>query len=120
MLAGQSSTVISMSAKHLEVVLALWTVAKVLLKKEICISIKLVSRWKHKVLHNLLVDGCIDFGLDKTQCTNTSRRHPKSSLTSETSHDFKQLRFCASTLPPDLDFQKILNLLLTENMTLDH
>ncbi len=41
---------------------------QVLLGKEIRISIKLVSRWKHKVLQNLLVDGCIDFGLDKTQC----------------------------------------------------
>ncbi len=50
MLAGQSSTVISWSAKHLEVVLALWPGAKVLLEKEIRISIKLVSRWKHKVL----------------------------------------------------------------------
>ncbi len=75
MLAGQSSTVISWSAKHLEVVLALWAGAKVLLEKEISISIKLVSRWKHKVLQNLLVDGCIDFGFDKTQWTNTSRRH---------------------------------------------
>ncbi len=49
MLAGQSSTVISWSAKHLEVVLTLWAGAKVLLEKEISISIKLVSRWKHKV-----------------------------------------------------------------------
>ncbi len=65
MLAGQSSTVISWSADHLEVVLALWAGAKVLLEKEISISIKLVSRWKHKVLQNLLVDGCIDFGLWK-------------------------------------------------------
>ncbi len=64
MSAGQSSTVISLSANHLEVVLALWAGGKVLLKKEISISIKLVSRWKHKVLQNLLVDGCIDFGLD--------------------------------------------------------
>ncbi len=70
MLAGQSSTVISWSAKHLEVVLSLWAGAKVLLEKEISISIKLVRRWKHKVLQNLLVDGCIDFGLDKTQWTN--------------------------------------------------
>ncbi len=73
MLAGQSSTIISWSANHLEVALVLWAGAKVLLKKEISISIKLVSRWKHKVLQNLLVDGCIDFGLDKTQWTNTSR-----------------------------------------------
>ncbi len=50
MLAGQSSTVISWSANHLEVLLALWPGAKVLLEKEISISIKVVSRWKHKVL----------------------------------------------------------------------
>ncbi len=68
MLAGQSNTVTSWSANHLEVVLALWAGAKVLLGKEIRISTKLVSRWKHKVLQNILVDGCIDFGLDKTQC----------------------------------------------------
>ena len=66
-LTGQSSTVISWSANHLEVVLSLWAGAKVLLRNEISISIKLVSRWKHKVLQNLLVDGCTDFGLDKTQ-----------------------------------------------------
>jgi len=75
MLAAQSSTVISWSANHLEVVLALWAGAKVLLEEEIRISINLISRWKHKVLQNLLVDGYIDFGLDKTQWTNTSRRH---------------------------------------------
>ncbi len=57
MLSGQSSTVISWSANHLEVLLALWTGAKVLLKREISISIKLVNRCKHKVLQNLLVDG---------------------------------------------------------------
>ncbi len=51
MLAGQLSTVyISWSAKHLEVGLALWAGAKVLLEKEISISIKLVSRWMHQVL----------------------------------------------------------------------
>ncbi len=48
MLAGQSSTVISWSANDLEVVLALWADAKVLLEEEISISIKLVSRWKQK------------------------------------------------------------------------
>ncbi len=73
MLPGQSSAVISWSANHLEVLLALWAGAKVLLDKEISISINLVSRCKHKVLQNLLLDGCIDFGLDKTHWTNTSR-----------------------------------------------
>ncbi len=75
MLSGQSSTVISWSANPLKVLLAVWAGAKVLLEKEISISIKLVSRCKHKVLQNLLVDGWIYFGLDKTQWTNTNRRH---------------------------------------------
>ncbi len=104
MLAGQSSTIISWSAKHLEAVLALWAGAKVLLEKEISISIKIVSRWKHKVLQNLLVDGCIDFGLDKTQWTNTSRRHG-----TPNHHWLQKLHtglqaawiLCLSTLPPD-------------------
>ncbi len=108
MLAGQSSTVISWSAKHLEVVLALWEGAKVLLEKEISISIKLVSRWKHRVLENLLVDGCIDFGLDKTKWTNTSRRHgtPNHPWLQKL-HTGLQAAWilCLSTLPPDFDFQ---------------
>ncbi len=87
MLSGQSSTAISWSANHLEVLLALWAGAKFLLEKEISISIMLVSRWKHKVLLNLPVDGYIDFWtwentVDQHQQTS---RHPKSSLTSETS-----------------------------------
>ncbi len=48
---------------------------QVLLENEISISIKLVSRRKHEVLQNFLVDGCIDCGLQKTQWTNTSRWH---------------------------------------------
>ena len=62
--AGQSSTVLSWSANNLQVVVALLAGAKVLLQNEISISIKLFSRWKQKVLQNLLEDGCIDFGLD--------------------------------------------------------
>ncbi len=95
-----------MVSKHLEVVLALWAGAKVLLENEISISIKLVSRWKHKVLQNLLVEGCIDFGLDKTQWTNTSRWH--GSPNHHFTLDFKQHGFCDSPLflqTPDLDFQ---------------
>ncbi len=67
MLAGQSSTVISWPANHLEVVLVLWAGAEFLQEKEISFSIKLVSSWKYNVLPNLPVDGYIDFGLDKTQ-----------------------------------------------------
>ncbi len=48
---------------------------EVLLENEISISIKLVSRRKHEVLYDFLVDGCVDCGLQKTQWTNTSRWH---------------------------------------------
>ncbi len=126
MLAGQSSTVISWSANHLEVVLALLTGAKVLLEKEINISIKLFSRWKHKVLQNLLVDGCIDFGLDKTQWTNTSRRHgTPNHHWLRTLHTGLQAAWilCLFSLPPDsrpwFPNEK-QNLLLSEKRTLDH
>ncbi len=126
MLAGQSSTVIAWSANHLEVVLSLWAGTKVLLEKKIRISIKLVSRWKHKVLQNLLVDGCIDFGLDKTQWTNTSRRH------GTPNHPWlRKLRtglqaawiLCLSSLHPDSRPwfpNEMQNLLLSEKRTLDH
>ncbi len=92
------------SAKHLEMVVAVWAGAKVLLEKEISISIKLVSRWKHKVLQNLLVDGCIDFGLDKTQWINTSRRHSTPNhLWLQKLHTGLQATWilCLSPLPPD-------------------
>ncbi len=126
MLAGQSSTVISWSANHLEVVLALWAGAKVLLEKEISISIKRVSRWKHTVLQNLLVDSCIDFGLHKTQWTNTSRHHD-----TPNHHWLRKLHtglqaawiLCLSSLLPDSRPwfpNEMQNLLLSEKRTLDH
>ncbi len=104
MLSGQSSTVRSWSANHLEVILAVWAGAKVLLEKEISISTKLVSRCKHKVLQNLLVDWCIYFELDKTQWTNASRHH-----SAPNHHWLWKLLIglqaawilCLSTLPPD-------------------
>lgn len=34
---------------------------------------KLISRWKHEELHNLVVEGCTDFGLDEAQLTNSSQ-----------------------------------------------
>ncbi len=125
MLVGQSSTVISWSAIHLEVVLALWAGAKVLLEKEISISIKLVSRWKHKVLPNLLVDSCIDYGLDKTQWTNSSRRHGTPNHWLQKLHTGLQAAWilCLSSLPPDSRPwfpNEMQNLLLSEKRTLDH
>ncbi len=77
---------------------------KVLLENEISISIKLVSRRKHEMLYNFLVDGCVDCGLQKTQWTNTSRWHG-----SPNHHRLWKLHttlqatwiLCLSTLPPD-------------------
>ncbi len=46
-----------------------------LLENEISIFKKLVSRRKHEVLQNFLVNGCSDFGFQKTQWTKTSRWH---------------------------------------------
>ncbi len=76
---------------------------QILLEKEISISIKLVSRWKHKVLQNLLVDGCIVFELDKTQWTNTSRRGSPNQLWLQNFHTGLQATciLCLSILPPD-------------------
>ncbi len=47
----------------------------ILLENEISIFKKLVTRWKHEVLQNVLVNGCSDVGFQKTQWTNTSRWH---------------------------------------------
>ncbi len=47
---------------------------QILLENEISIFKKLVSRRKHEVLQNVLINGCSDFGLQKTW-TNTSRWH---------------------------------------------
>lgn len=46
---------------------------QVLLENEVSIPIKLVCGRKHEVLQNLLVDGCVDPGLNEAQWTNTSR-----------------------------------------------
>ncbi len=48
---------------------------QILLENEISIFKKLVSRRKHEVLQNFLVNGCSDVGFQKTQWTNTSRSH---------------------------------------------
>ncbi len=104
MLAGQSRTVILWTENHLEVVYALWAGAKVLMEKEISISIKLVSRWKHKVLQNPLVDSCTNFGLDKTEWTNTCRHHSTPNHPGlQKLHTGLQAAWilCLSTLPPD-------------------
>ncbi len=46
---------------------------QILLENEIGVFKKLVSRRKHEVFQNVLVNGCSDVGFQKTQWTNTSR-----------------------------------------------
>ncbi len=48
---------------------------QILLENEISIFKKVVSRRKHEVLQNFLVNGCSDVGFQKTQWINTSRWH---------------------------------------------
>ncbi len=48
---------------------------RILLENEISIIKKLVSRRKHEVLQNFLVNVCSDVGFKKTQWNNTSRCH---------------------------------------------
>ncbi len=103
MLAGQSSTVILWSANHLEVVLA---GAKVLLEKEISISIKLVSRWKHKGAPKS--PGVLTFDLIKHNGWSDVTAPQIINDFGNFTLDFKQLGLCASPVflqTPDLDFQ---------------
>ncbi len=77
---------------------------QILLENEISIFKKLVSRRKHKVLKNVVVNRCSDVGFQKTQCTNTSRWHCTQIITEcgNLTLDFKKLGLWASpTLPPD-------------------
>ncbi len=77
---------------------------QVLLENEISIFKKLVSRRKHEVLQNFLVNGCSDVGFQKTQWTNTTRWH-----CTPNHHRLWKLHtglqatwiMCLSSLPPD-------------------
>ncbi len=53
----------------------------------------LVSKWKHRVFQNLLVDGCIDFGLDETHNAPQIITYFRIFTL-----DLKQHGFCASPL----------------------
>ncbi len=102
MLAGQSSRIILWSVNHLEVVLSLWAGSKVLLEKEISISIKLASRRKQKVIQNLLVDGWIDSGSNTVDQHQQTSRHPNHHWLQKL-HSGLQATWilCLSTLLPD-------------------
>ncbi len=73
--AGQSSTLTPWSFNQLLVLLAVWAGAKSCWKMKSASFKKLVSRRKHEVLQNVLVNRCSDVGFQKTQWTNTSRWH---------------------------------------------
>ncbi len=99
---------------------------QILLENEISIFKKLVSRRKHEVLQNFLVNGCSDVGFQKTQWTNTGRWH-----CTPNHHRLWKLytglqaawAMSFSTLPPDsrtLFPNEIQNLLSSEKRTLDH
>ncbi len=96
--AGQSSTVTPWSLNQLLVPLAVWAGANVLLENEISISIKLVSRRKHEVLYNFLVDGCVDF---RKHSGPTPADDMAAQIITDCGNftlDFKQHGFCASPL----------------------
>ncbi len=82
-----------------------------LLENEISIFIKLVSRRKHEVLKNFLVDVCIDCGLQKTQWTKTSRWHGSPNhhwlwkLYTGPSSNMDSVPLLSSSRLWDLDFQ---------------
>ncbi len=71
--AGQSSTPTPWSFNQLLVLVAVKGRCQILLENKISIFKKLVSRRKHEVLQNFLVNVCSDIGFKKTQWTNTSR-----------------------------------------------
>ncbi len=117
--AGQSSTPTPWSFNQLLVLLA---VCQILLENEISIFKKLVSRRKHEVLQNVLLNGCSDVGFQETQWTPADDIAQKiitdcGNLTL----DFKQIGLWAS--PPFLQTlgpwfpNEIQNLLSSEKRT---
>ncbi len=110
---------------HLTNVLAVWAGAKSCWKK-INIFKKLVSRRKHEVLQNFLLNGCSMALVFKKHNgpTPAMTLHPKSSQTRNLTLDFKQLELWASppflrTLGPWFS-NELQNLLSSEKRTLDH
>ncbi len=98
-----SSTPTSCSFNQLLVLLAVWAGAKSCWKMKSA-SIKAISRRKHEVLQNVLVNGCSDVGFQKTQWTNTSRWHYTSNhhrLWKLNTGLQETWHMSFSTLPPD-------------------
>ncbi len=84
--AGQSSTPTPWSFNQLLVLLAVWAGAKSCWKMKSASLKKLVSRKKHEMFQNLLVNGCSDVGFQKNTMDQHQQMtlHPKSSQTVET------------------------------------
>ncbi len=82
--AGQSSAPTPWSFNQLLVLLAVYLTVH--LENEISNFKKLVSRRKHEVLQNVLVNGCSDVGFQKNTLDQHQQTtlHPKSSQTVET------------------------------------
>ncbi len=95
---GQSSTPTPWSFNQLLVLLAVWAGVKSCWKIKSASLKMLVSRRKHEVLQNFLVNGCSDIGFQKTQWTNTSRWHCTQIITDcgNLTLDFKKLELWAS------------------------
>ncbi len=85
-LAGQSSTSTPWLFNQLLLLLAVWAGTKSCWKIKSAFFKKLVSRRKHEVLQNVLVNGCSDIGLKKPTMDQHQQMtlHPKSSQTVET------------------------------------
>lgn len=121
-LAAQSDALIRWSENHSVVVLALWTGAEAW-EEKIGILMKPVSRWKSRALWNLLVDGCIDSRLNRTQWINQHQhrqgtRLPKSSQAAETLlWTLNTLGYVSLHLSSRI---RDLNLLMKCKNTLDH
>ncbi len=99
---------------------------QILLKNEISIFKKLVSRRKHEVLQNFLVNGCSDVGFQKNNGPTPADDIASQIITDcgNLTLDFKQLGLWAS--PPFLQTlgpwfpNEILYLLSSEKRTLDY
>ncbi len=99
---------------------------QILLENEISIFKKLVSRSKHEVLQNVLVNGCSDIGFQKHNGPTPADDIASQIITDcgNLTLDFKQLGLWASspflqTLGPWFP-NEIQNLLSSEKRTLDH
>ncbi|KAM4736719.1 LOW QUALITY PROTEIN: 5-aminolevulinate synthase, non-specific, mitochondrial-like [Anableps anableps] len=95
---------VSLPTKHSDIMfikggIAFDSVLVLILRKNVINTpIKLVSRGKHKVLQNFLVDTCTDFGLDKAQLTDINMAQMRITDCGNFTLDLRQIGFFASPL----------------------